>query len=610
MPTALGAIAAAGTLLATLALAGETPAGAATALPKASMSAGVLTVVEGNSGTTTVVVPVTLNAAATTAVTVSYATADGTAKAGDDYVAKSGTITFPVGNRSQSITVAVTGDTVLEDYQQFSVKLTAITGSATLGTKSKTIQILNDDKPKVTVPAVKVSEGATAAFAPKLVQRYYQPLTVNAKTVDGTAKAPGDYTAVTQTATFAAGTKGPVSFTVPTVADSVVEPNETFTLQVSSASIAATVNGKGTIAEVPVCPSGSNPTTAMPAAPPSPSAAATSGPPTAVTGGTPWDLMWSDDFDSQSATNAKWSNGMRDGSLTLEGNLELTWYSPANSTVTTDNDGFGTISVLQQKITQQPISGQYYTARTLNRIYPPSRCPSLYYAGKTSGTNVTKVPYQFRAGMLNNAKSFGFKYGYVEARAKMPKGFSFWPALWLRDWGNWIYEVDVMEGFDRQARVFRSTYWWGGGQSYSTENDVGGDVGLLSSGGACHAMVPVPTASGNAGECALNKTLDLSAGYHTYGLLWTPTKYEFYLDGVKHWQSRAGANITSAYNFLILSMGMGNSEYEFDWTKEPVKPLDANLFSLPMFSKPSMEWDYVRVWQAPNAHNVCTTGSC
>ena len=54
---------------------------------------------------------VTLDPAAAQTVTVDYATADGTATAGDDYTATSGTLTFDPGETSQTIAVPITDDT-------------------------------------------------------------------------------------------------------------------------------------------------------------------------------------------------------------------------------------------------------------------------------------------------------------------------------------------------------------------------------------------------------------------------------------------------------------------------------------------------------------------
>src|SRR5262249_4464561 len=76
-----------------------------------SLSLGDVTVAEGNAGTTNAVFTVTLSAPSTVPVTVSYATADGTAKASDsDYVATSGTLTFAPGETCKTITVQVKGD--------------------------------------------------------------------------------------------------------------------------------------------------------------------------------------------------------------------------------------------------------------------------------------------------------------------------------------------------------------------------------------------------------------------------------------------------------------------------------------------------------------------
>ena len=69
---------------------------------------------EGNSGTQNLVFTVTLSQTSTSAVTVRYASANGTATAGSDYNAASGTLTFAPGVTSRTVTVAVRGDTTVE----------------------------------------------------------------------------------------------------------------------------------------------------------------------------------------------------------------------------------------------------------------------------------------------------------------------------------------------------------------------------------------------------------------------------------------------------------------------------------------------------------------
>jgi hypothetical protein len=83
---------------------------------------------------------VTLSQAATQTVTVSYATADGTAKAGVDYTATSGTLTFAPGQTSQTITVPVLNDPALTSSQTFTVVLSSPSGATiTQGTGTGTI---------------------------------------------------------------------------------------------------------------------------------------------------------------------------------------------------------------------------------------------------------------------------------------------------------------------------------------------------------------------------------------------------------------------------------------------------------------------------------------
>jgi hypothetical protein len=123
-------------------------------------------------------------------------------------------------------------------------------------------------------------------------------------------------------------------------------------------------------------------------------------------------------------------------------------------------------------------------------------------------------------------------------------------------------------------------------------------------------MVPVPATTTTAGKCSLANAVDLSAGYHRIGLHWTATKYDIYIDGVRRWNSKTGAVIDQEYNHIVINLALGNNAGHFDWNKEPMRPLDPNVLQSPAFSKPTIEWDYVRVWQAPGQQDVCRTGAC
>ena len=98
---------------------------------------------------------VTLDRGATGTVTVSYATADGTATAGTDYTAVSGTLTFAPGESAKTISVALLDDDADEEDETFALTLSSASGAA-LAVATATGTILDADGPAArfgTVPA-------------------------------------------------------------------------------------------------------------------------------------------------------------------------------------------------------------------------------------------------------------------------------------------------------------------------------------------------------------------------------------------------------------------------------------------------------------------------
>ena len=87
---------------------------------------------------------VSLSRAAAGAVTVDYATADGTAEAGSDYTATSGTLTFAAGETSKTVNVPVLDDAVDEGEETFTFWLSNPTG-ARIADGEATGTIANDD---------------------------------------------------------------------------------------------------------------------------------------------------------------------------------------------------------------------------------------------------------------------------------------------------------------------------------------------------------------------------------------------------------------------------------------------------------------------------------
>ena len=158
-----------------------------------------MTVTEGNSGTVNATFTVSLSTASGQTVTVNYATADGTAVAPGDYTAGSGTLTFNPGATTQTLNVPVIGDTLNEPNETFFVNLSAPSNATILDGQGQGT-ITNDDAlPSLSIGNVTVTEGnsgtVNATFTVSLSAASGQTVTVNYATADGTAVAPGDYTA-------------------------------------------------------------------------------------------------------------------------------------------------------------------------------------------------------------------------------------------------------------------------------------------------------------------------------------------------------------------------------------------------------------------------------
>ncbi|MEY2516686.1 MAG: hypothetical protein QOJ89_4044, partial [bacterium] len=217
-----------------------------------SVSIAGATTTEGNSGSKTVTLTLTLSAAAAGGETVAWATSNGTATAGSDYTAASGTVTFAAGATSATINVTVLGDATVEPNETFTVTLSNPTGGLTLGTSSATVTITNDDAapPAISIADVTVNEGrnnTTATLTLTLSSAATTSIAVTATTVAGTALAGSDFTQKTATVTFAAGQTS-ATFTVTILGNRTVEPTEYFDVNLSAPTGGATIaDGSGRV---------------------------------------------------------------------------------------------------------------------------------------------------------------------------------------------------------------------------------------------------------------------------------------------------------------------------------------------------------------------------
>ena len=95
---------------------------------------------------TEMVFRVTLQSASSGTVTVNYATADGTATAGEDYTATSGTLTFAPGETEKTVSVAIIDDTVEDSGETFTLVLSDPSGGR-LADAEATGTIFNTEVP-------------------------------------------------------------------------------------------------------------------------------------------------------------------------------------------------------------------------------------------------------------------------------------------------------------------------------------------------------------------------------------------------------------------------------------------------------------------------------
>lgn len=202
-----------------------------------SLSAIDVTVPEGTGGTSDAVFTVQLAPTSTQEVTVVYATANDTAVAPEDYTATAGILTFPPGVGVRTVVVPVVGDGMDEPDETFTLNLGSATGAVIADNTA--VGTIVDDEAAVTLAIADsdTPEGdggtGTLAFPVTLSGPSAFPVTVGFSTANGTATAPGDFTATSGTLSFAAG-QTQRSVEVQVVSDLQDEPDETFTVGLSS----------------------------------------------------------------------------------------------------------------------------------------------------------------------------------------------------------------------------------------------------------------------------------------------------------------------------------------------------------------------------------------
>jgi CSLREA domain-containing protein len=221
----------------------------------------------------TAVFVVSLSAASSSTISVDYATSNGTAVSGSDYIPTSGTLTFNPGQVSKDIAVPLLNDGLQEPAETLTVNLSnAVQASVTRGSAIGTI--IDDDQPPPAVPSISISDvtvaegnsGSTRTeFVVTLSTVTSIPVFVNYSTTDGTAMAGSDYTPLAGTVTFAPYMTTQ-SVAVMVHGDADVELTETFMLVLTASMHGTLLDDRATASIV-------NDDTPLPPPPPPPAPA-------------------------------------------------------------------------------------------------------------------------------------------------------------------------------------------------------------------------------------------------------------------------------------------------------------------------------------------------
>ncbi len=194
---------------------------------------------------------------------------------------------------------------------------------------------------------------------------------------------------------------------------------------------------------------------------------------------------------------------------------------------------------------------QYYTSRTENAVVQNGVLRINLIKENFSGSNYTS------ARLLSRGK-FSFKYGTVEARAKLPAGGGTWPAIWML--GNNI-----------------STVSWPACGEIDIMEHVGNSLNRI------HGTLHYPGRSGGNADGSSKLISNATTEFHLYKLEWTAATIKIYVDNeLIHSVVNSTALPFNQEFFFILNVAMGGS---FGGAVDPA------------VTNATMEIDYVRVYQ-------------
>lgn len=210
----------------------------------------------------------------------------------------------------------------------------------------------------------------------------------------------------------------------------------------------------------------------------------------------PWILVFEDEFEGSSLDFSKWYIPYQGVTNDFDFTTHKEWWAnigntpniPISNNIQVSN---GTLKLIAKKETP-PITGTYVLDWGTN---PP-----------TTGTS----SFDYSSATIES--KYQFYYGKYEIRCKLPKGKSFFPAFWMYRSNPWN-EIDVFE--------FRNEY-----------NGLGNfdlDKSIKTHSMNIHTDFDE---DGQSENCPTHwNGPDFSQSFHTFTVIWTPHKVEWYVDG-------------------------------------------------------------------------------
>jgi hypothetical protein len=209
-------------------------------LAQPQLSVADISVNEGDASAT---FTVTLSSASSDTVTVSYATSNGSASAGSDYTATSGTLSFLPGQTSKTVTVTLLEDVGSESSETFDLVLSN-PSLAAVSDATGVATITDNDSVAGTLVTTAASghtteAGQTATFSVRLSAQPAASVTVNVTSGD-----TGEGTLSVSSLSFTtANWNTPQTVTVTGADDAAVDGNQSYAISLASSSTDANFNG-------------------------------------------------------------------------------------------------------------------------------------------------------------------------------------------------------------------------------------------------------------------------------------------------------------------------------------------------------------------------------